>query len=82
MLAPTVESGRRDPWNKGKLIGQKARGRRQGGGTVLEPGVIVAEIACGAPRLYLAAGVTTLRTTGSIEPYTDLKVRSRIEAGL
>jgi hypothetical protein len=26
--------------------------------------------------------VTTLRTTGSIEPYADLKVRSRIEAGL
>ncbi len=24
MLAPTVESGRRDPWNKGKLVGQKA----------------------------------------------------------
>jgi hypothetical protein len=24
MLAPTVESGHRDPWNKGKLVGQKA----------------------------------------------------------
>ena len=24
MLTPTVESGRRDPWNKGKLVGQKA----------------------------------------------------------
>ena len=24
MLAPTVESGRRDPWNKGKLVGQKS----------------------------------------------------------
>jgi hypothetical protein len=24
MLAPIVESGRRDPWNKGKLVGQKA----------------------------------------------------------
>ncbi len=24
MLAPTVELGRRDPWNKGKLVGQKA----------------------------------------------------------
>jgi hypothetical protein len=55
---------------------------QRGTGTVLEPGVIVAEIAYSAPRLYLAAGVTTLRTTGSIEPYTDLKVRSRIEAGL
>ena len=24
MLAPTVESGRRGPWNKGKLVGQKS----------------------------------------------------------
>src|ERR1700677_4680710 len=24
MLAPTFESGHRDPWNKGKLVGQKA----------------------------------------------------------
>jgi integrase len=24
MLAPTVESSRRDPWNKGKLVGQKS----------------------------------------------------------
>jgi imidazolonepropionase-like amidohydrolase len=47
----------------------------------LEPGFVVNEIPYSAPRLYLAAGVTTLRTTGSIEPYADLKVRSRIEAG-
>jgi imidazolonepropionase-like amidohydrolase len=47
----------------------------------MEPGFVVNEIPYSAPRLYLAAGVTTLRTTGSIEPYTDLKVRSRIEAG-
>ncbi|MDE2135954.1 MAG: amidohydrolase family protein [Gammaproteobacteria bacterium] len=47
----------------------------------IEPGFVVNEIPYSAPRLYLAAGVTTLRTTGSIEPYTDLKVRSRIEAG-
>ena len=47
----------------------------------LEPGFIVNEIPYSAPRLYLAAGVTTLRTTGSVEPYTDLKVRSRIESG-
>jgi hypothetical protein len=24
MLAPIVEAGRRDPWNKGKLVGRKA----------------------------------------------------------
>jgi imidazolonepropionase-like amidohydrolase len=53
--------------------------RNSAGG--LEPGFVVNEIPYSAPRLYLAAGVTTLRTTGSIEPYTDLKVRSRIESG-
>jgi len=33
------------------------------------------------PRLYLAAGVTTIRTTGSIEPYTDLEIKKSIDAG-
>jgi hypothetical protein len=47
----------------------------------IEPGFVVNEVPFSAPRLYLAAGVTTLRTTGSIEPYTDLKVRARIESG-
>jgi Amidohydrolase family len=47
----------------------------------IEPGFVVQEIPYSAPRLYLAAGVTTLRTTGSIEPYTDLKVRARIASG-
>jgi cytosine/adenosine deaminase-related metal-dependent hydrolase len=55
---------------------------QRGSGPILEPGNLLAEIAFTAPRLYLAAGVTTLRTTGSVEPYTDLKVRSRIESGL
>src|SRR5581483_11279608 len=31
-----------------------------------EPGLFVAEIPYTAPRLYLAAGVTTMRTTGSL----------------
>lgn len=35
-----------------------------------------------ASRLYLAAGVTTMRTTGSPEPYTDLKLKRAIDAGL
>jgi imidazolonepropionase-like amidohydrolase len=51
-------------------------------GRVGEPGLFVAEIPYTAPRLYLAAGVTTIRTTGSLEPYTDLKVKSRIDANL
>lgn len=33
------------------------------------------------PRLYLAAGVTTARTAGSFEPYTDLKVKQYIASG-
>jgi hypothetical protein len=52
------------------------------GGRIGEPGLFIAEIPYTAPRLYLAAGVTTMRTTGSLEPYTDLKVKSRIDADL
>jgi imidazolonepropionase-like amidohydrolase len=44
--------------------------------------VMVPEMAFSAPRLYLASGVTTMRTTGSVEPYTDLNLRDQIEAGL
>ncbi|GAB3467941.1 hypothetical protein GCM10027321_35850 [Massilia terrae] len=44
------------------------------------PGFLVTELAFSAPRLYLAAGVTTMRTTGSIEPYTDLNIRNKIDA--
>jgi imidazolonepropionase-like amidohydrolase len=50
-------------------------------GELGEPGLFVAEIPYTAPRLYLAAGVTTMRTTGSLEPYTDLKVKKRIDEG-
>jgi imidazolonepropionase-like amidohydrolase len=32
------------------------------------------------PRLYLASGVTTARTGGSLEPYTDLNVKKLIDA--
>jgi len=51
-------------------------------GDLGEPGLFVAELPYTAPRLYLAAGVTTMRTTGSVEPYTDLKVKHRIDDGL
>jgi hypothetical protein len=34
-----------------------------------------------APPLYLAAGVTTARTTGSMEPYADLNIKQNIDAG-
>ena len=33
------------------------------------------------PRLYLASGVTTIRTTGSIEPYSDLELKKLIDSG-
>lgn len=33
------------------------------------------------PRLYLSAGITSARTTGSFEPYTDLRIRQAIEEG-
>jgi imidazolonepropionase-like amidohydrolase len=33
------------------------------------------------PRLYLAAGVTTIRTTGSLEPYFDLELKKGIDQG-
>ena len=33
------------------------------------------------PRLYLALGVTTMRTTGSIEPYFDLELKKGIDEG-
>ena len=34
-----------------------------------------------SPRLYLAAGVTTIRTTGSYSPYSEINMRRAIEAG-
>jgi imidazolonepropionase-like amidohydrolase len=35
-----------------------------------------------APRLYLANGVTTLRTVGSVDPYAELTLEHAIEAGV
>jgi imidazolonepropionase-like amidohydrolase len=33
------------------------------------------------PRLYLAGGVTSIRTTGSLEPYADLELKQAIDDG-
>jgi imidazolonepropionase-like amidohydrolase len=44
-------------------------------------GGIFGEMAFSFPRLYLAAGVTTIRTTGSLEPYTDLEIKKGVDAG-
>ena len=42
---------------------------------------VFGEMAYSFPRLYLAGGVTTIRTTGSLEPYTDLELKKGIDAG-
>ncbi len=42
---------------------------------------IFGEMAYSFPRLYLAAGVTTIRTGGSLEPYTDLELKKEIDGG-
>jgi imidazolonepropionase-like amidohydrolase len=39
------------------------------------------EMAFSFPKLYLAAGVTTIRTTGALEPYTDLELKQLIDTG-
>jgi imidazolonepropionase-like amidohydrolase len=39
------------------------------------------EMIDSGPRLYLAGGVTTARTAGSMEPYTDLALKALIDKG-
>lgn len=43
--------------------------------------LMIPQMTFSSPRLYLANGVTTLRTTGSVEPYTDLNVKHAIDTG-
>ena len=45
------------------------------------PPALYPEHAHSFPRLYLAGGVTSIRTTGSVEPYTDLELKGLIDAG-
>src|SRR3954465_2553399 len=33
------------------------------------------------PTLYLAAGITTIRTTGRVQPFLDLEIKKLIDAG-
>ena len=42
---------------------------------------LVGEMPFSAPRLYLAAGVTSIRTTGSLETYTDLALKKMVDTG-
>jgi imidazolonepropionase-like amidohydrolase len=46
-----------------------------------DPPLLLPQMTFSAPRLYLAGGVTTMRTTGSVEPYADLNLKRDIEAG-
>ena len=41
----------------------------------------VAQMQYSGPRLYLGAGVTTVRTTGSMSPYQDISLKGAIERG-
>ncbi len=45
-------------------------------------GMTYGEQAFSAPRLYLASGVTTMRTAGSLEPYADLNLKRLINQGV
>ncbi|HUO99903.1 MAG TPA: amidohydrolase family protein [Gemmatimonadota bacterium] len=40
-----------------------------------------AQLTFSAPRLYLGSGVTTIRTTGSYHPYSELSLQAAIERG-
>jgi imidazolonepropionase-like amidohydrolase len=57
-----------------------ARPNLDAGGHSEDP-LIVPQMTFSAPRLYLANGVTTMRTTGSVEPYADLNIKTQIDTG-
>ncbi len=44
-------------------------------------GETAAQLDVSSPRLYLANGVTTVRTTGSTSPYDELNVKHAIDSG-
>ena len=46
-----------------------------------EAPLVVPQMTFTSPHLYLGAGVTTMRTTGSVEPYTDLNLKQQIDKG-
>jgi imidazolonepropionase-like amidohydrolase len=51
-------------------------------GKLAAGGITLNEMVYSYPRLYLAAGVTAVRTAGSIEPYTDLNLKKWINDGM
>jgi imidazolonepropionase-like amidohydrolase len=42
---------------------------------------IYSDMGVSFPRLYLALGVTSIRTTGSVAPFTDLEIKRLIDGG-
>jgi imidazolonepropionase-like amidohydrolase len=50
-------------------------------GERVSPYYLGIEMPFSFPRLYLAGGVTTMRTTGSVEPQTDLNIRDQVNEG-
>jgi imidazolonepropionase-like amidohydrolase len=50
-------------------------------GVLWRSGYLANEQGFSFPRLYLAGGATTVRTGGSLEPYTDLELRAAIDSG-
>ena len=46
-----------------------------------EPPTLLPQMTFSAPRMYLANGVTTIRTAGSVEPYADINLRKLIDSG-
>ncbi|HTK42321.1 MAG TPA: hypothetical protein VL287_12085, partial [Gemmatimonadales bacterium] len=50
-------------------------------GALWDTGYLANEQGFSFPRLYLAGGATTVRTGGSLEPYTDLELRAAIDSG-
>lgn len=42
---------------------------------------LLPQMTFSAPRMYLANGVTTIRTAGSVEPYADINLRRLIDSG-
>ena len=50
-------------------------------GERVPPQYLGVEMPVSFPKLYLAGGVTTMRTTGSVEPQTDLNIRDQVKEG-
>lgn len=46
-----------------------------------EAPTLLPQMTFSAPRMYLANGVTTIRTAGSVEPYADINLRRLIDNG-